>query len=84
MLTRCKERYLHNLRNQVYIFFFLSELIIILIIAFKTFQVSHELQKKEKFKSGDGADDRYDSKYKFFSAFQFIVPCFTPTKLRQT
>lgn len=48
-------------------------------MAFKTFQVSHELQKIKKLKSGDGADDRYDSKWKFFSALQFIVPCFTPT-----
>lgn len=29
-------------------------------MAFKTFQVSHELQKMKKVKSGDGADDRYE------------------------
>ncbi|XP_015375455.1 PREDICTED: uncharacterized protein LOC107169989 [Diuraphis noxia] len=43
-------------------------------------QVSHELQKMKKVKSGDGADDRYESKWKFFSALKFIVPCFIPTK----
>jgi len=34
----------------------------------------------KKVKSGDGADDRYESKWKFFSALKFIVPCFIPTK----
>lgn len=34
----------------------------------------------KKLKSGDGADDRYDSKWKFFPALKFIVPSFTPTK----
>lgn len=45
------------------------------------YQVSHKLQQKmKKVKSGDGADDRYDSKWKFFSALQFIIPGFISTE----
>lgn len=46
-------------------------------MAFKTFQISHQLQKMKKVKNVDGVDD---IKWKFFCTLQFIIPGFILTR----